>query len=249
MKSLSTLLKRLFVAMLALAALAELVVIIQLTTKKPETVLPDKEETRENKEIDEITLPDDETSLPNDEMAQICEEKQYWFQDKWLSEKLYHGTWKITDLIPPEKLPSMYWRMLEDGTVSGLDEVTKMEGKVFTVSEEGIEYDGVFHPYALKPITFVAPLSQVPCLPYSGLYERSSLNFPGSYLAYVAFYLPENYDISREDYVYDTYPDNPYMDYLHISDCNAFYIINADSMYLHENGGLMYLVERCEEEQ
>ena len=43
MKSLSTPLKRLFVAMLALAALAELVVIIQLTTKKPETVLPDKE--------------------------------------------------------------------------------------------------------------------------------------------------------------------------------------------------------------
>lgn len=249
MKSLSTPLKRLFVAILTLAALAELVVIIQLTSRKPEAILPDKEETRENKEIDEITLPDDETSLPNDETVQSCEEKNYWFQNERYSGKLYHGTWKITDLIPPEKLPSMYWRMLEDGTVSGLDEVTKMEGKVFTVSEEGIEYDGVFHPYALKPITFVAPLSQVPCLPYSGLYERSSLNFPGSYLTYVAFYLPENYDISREDYVYDTYPDNPYMDYLHISDCNAFYIINADSMYLHENGGLMYLVERCEEEQ
>ena len=242
MKSLSTPLKRLFVAMLALAALAELVVIIQLTTKKPETVLPDKEETRENKEIDEITLPDDET-------VQSCEEKYYWFQNERYSEKLYHGTWKITDLLPPQKLPSMYWRMLEDGTVSGLDEVTKMEGKVFTVSEEGIEYDGVFHPYALKPITFVAPLSQVPCLPYSGLYERFSLNFPGSYLTYVAFYLPENTDIRREDYVRDTNPDNPYMDYLHISDCNAFYIIDADSMYLHENGGLMYLVERCEEEQ
>lgn len=102
MKSLSTPLKRLLVAILALAALAELIVIIQLTIRKPETVLPDKEETGENKEIDEITLPDDET-------AQIYEEKQYWFQDKWLSEKLYHGTWKITDLIPPEKLPSRYW--------------------------------------------------------------------------------------------------------------------------------------------
>ena len=249
MKSLSTPLKRLFVAMLALAALAELVVIIQLTSRKPEAILPDKEEIGENKEIDEITLPDDETSLPNDETVQSCEEKYYWFQNERYSEKLYHGTWKITDLIPPEKLPSMYWRMLEDGTVSGLDEVTKMEGKVFTVSEEGIEYDGIFHPYALKPITFVAPLSQVPCLPYSGLYERSSLNFPGSYLTYVAFYLPENYDISLENYVDDTHPDNPYMHYLHISDCNAFYIIDADSMYLHENGGLMYLVERCEEEQ
>lgn len=249
MKSLSTPLKRLFVAMLALAALAELVVIIQLTSRKPEAILPDKEETRENKEIDEITLPDDETSLPNDETVQSCEEKYYWFQNERYSEKLYHGTWKITDLIPPEKLPSMYWRMLEDGTETGHDSVTKMEGKVFTVSEEGIEYDGVFHPYALKPITFVAPLSQVPCLPYSGLYERSSLNFPDSYLTYVAFYLPENYDISLENYVDDTYPDNPYMRYFHISDCNAFYIIDADSMYLHENGGLMYLVERCEEEQ
>ena len=249
MKSLSTPLKRLFVAMLALAALAELVVILQLTSRKPEAILPDKEETRENKEIDEITLPDDETSLPNDETVQSCEEKNYWFQNERYSEKLYHGTWKITDLIPPEKLPSMYWRMLEDGTETGHDSVTKMEGKVFTVSEEGIEYDGVFHPYALKPITFVAPLSQVPCLPYSGLYERSSLNFPDSYLTYVAFYLPENYDISLENYVDDTHPDNPYMHYLHISDCNAFYIIDADSMYLHENGGLMYLVERCEEEQ
>lgn len=249
MKSLSTPLKRLFVAILTLAALAELVVIIQLTSRKPEAILPDKEETRENKEIDEITLPDDETSLPNDETVQSCEEKYYWFQNERYSEKLYHGTWKITDLIPPEKLPSMYWRMLEDGTGTGHDSVTKMEGKVFTVSEEGIEYDGVFHPYALKPITFVAPLSQVPCLPYSGLYERSSLNFPDSYLTYVAFYLPENYDISLENYVDDTHPDNPYMHYLHISDCNAFYIIDADSMYLHENGGLMYLVERCEEEQ
>ena len=249
MKLLSKQTNHLLMVILTLTALAELVVIIQLTSRKPEAILPDKEETRENKEIDEITLPDDETSLPIDEMAQICEEKQYWFQDKWLSEKLYHGTWKITDLIPPEKLPSMYWRMLEDGTETGHDSVTKMEGKVFTVSEEGIEYDGIFHPYALKPITFVAPLSQVPCLPYSGLYERSSLNFPGSYLTYVAFYLPENYDISLENYVDDTHPDNPYMHYLHISDCNAFYIIDADSMYLHENGGLMYLVERCEEEQ
>lgn len=249
MKSLSTPLKRLFVAILTLAALAELVVIIQLTSRKPEAILLDKKEIGENKEIDEIALPDDETSLPNDETVQSCEEKYYWFQNERYSEKLYHGTWKITDLLPPQKLPSMYWKMLEDGTEVTLNGVRKMEGKVFTVSEEGIEYDGVFHPYALKPITFVAPLSQVPCLPYSGLYERSSLNFPGSYLTYVAFYLPENTDIRREDYVRDTNPDNPYERYVNISDCHAFFIIDANSMYMEEDGGLMYLVERCEEEQ
>ena len=238
MKLLSTPMKRLFVAILALVALAELLIIIQLTSCKSETVLSDKEETKNNEVNNEAVLPNDETDSN-------IEETYYWFKNGCYSKKLYYGTWKIISLIPPQKLPSMYWKMLEDGTEVTFNGVRKMEGKVFTVNEEGIEYDGIFHPYALKPTTFVAPISQA----YVGLYEQPSLSFPSGYLTYVAFYLPENFNISREDYIRDTNPDNPYESYVNISDCDAFFIIDADSMYLQEDGGLMYLVERCEEEQ